>query len=86
MKGGGYYEADKGSGAALLESIKAFGVESKHPELEHAPLLLWGHSARGQFNYDFTCWKPDRVIAFVANKGAYYVSISTNAINWSAGN
>jgi len=37
-----------------------------------APLILWGHSAGGQYNYEFACWKPDRVIAFIVNKGGFY--------------
>ena len=40
-----------------------------------APLLLWGMSAGGQFNYEFVAWKPERVIAFVVNKGGIYYSV-----------
>lgn len=69
---GGYCEANNGSGAALLEAIKEFAQKSGHPEVENAPLILWGHSAGGQFNYEFACWKPDRLIAFIVNKGGYY--------------
>ncbi len=29
-------------------------------------------SAGGEFNYEFAAWKPDRVIAFVVNKGNIY--------------
>jgi pimeloyl-ACP methyl ester carboxylesterase len=29
-------------------------------------------SAGGQFNYEFAAWKPDRVAAFVVNKGGIY--------------
>ena len=39
-----------------------------------APLLLWGTSAGGEFNYEFVAWKPERVIAFVVNKGGIYYS------------
>src|SRR5262249_44516578 len=35
---------------------------------------LWGMSAGGQFNYEFVAWKPERVIAFVVNKGGIYYS------------
>jgi hypothetical protein len=31
-------------------------------------------SAGGQFNYEFVAWKPERVIAFVVNKGGIYYS------------
>ena len=31
-------------------------------------------SAGGQFNYEFVAWKPERVAAFVVNKGGIYYS------------
>ena len=33
---------------------------------------MWGMSAGGQFNYEFVAWKPERVAAFVVNKGGIY--------------
>ena len=45
---------------------------SKHPEIANAPLLLWGMSAGGEFNYEFAVWKPERVAAFIVNKGNFY--------------
>src|SRR6476660_9328071 len=35
---------------------------------------MWGMSAGGQFNYEFAAWKPERVAAFVVNKGGIYYS------------
>jgi hypothetical protein len=67
-----YANAKEGSGQALLDGISLFAKKSGHTELANAPLLLWGHSAGGQFNYEFACWKPERVIAFVVNKGGFY--------------
>lgn len=67
-----YVEVSKGTGQALLDAIGRFAGSSKHPELANAPLLLWGMSAGGQFNYEFVAWKPERVIAFVVNKGGIY--------------
>ncbi|MDF2592132.1 MAG: hypothetical protein K0S75_1598 [Clostridia bacterium] len=69
-----YWQAEYGSGQALLNALGSFAKESKHPELEHAPLAMWGFSAGGQFNYQFACWKPERVITYIAIKGGYYVS------------
>lgn len=75
-----YVDAEKGSGQALLDIIQKFSKTSRHPELEFAPLALWGESAGGEFNYEFTCWNPQRVIAFVVNKGGvYYSSLASNA-------
>jgi len=67
-----YVDVKEGSGQALLDAIKHFAEKSHHKELEKAPLLLWGHSAGGEFNYEFVCWKPEKVIAFIVNKGGYY--------------
>ena len=69
-----YVDVSRGSGGALLDAIDSLSVLAKHPELKKAPLLLWGMSAGGQFNYEFTAWKPERVAAFVVNKGGIYYS------------
>ena len=69
-----YANAAQGSGQALLDALTAFSRRSDHPELANAPLLLWGMSAGGEFNYEFTAWKPERVVAFVVNKGGIYFS------------
>jgi len=37
-------------------------------------------SAGGEFNYEFVAWKPERVIAFVVNKGGiYYTALASHA-------
>lgn len=69
-----YVNVSKGTGAAFLEGLAALATMSKHPEVATAPLLMWGMSAGGQFNYEFTAWKPERVAAFVVNKGGIYYS------------
>src|SRR5436190_16296339 len=69
-----YVNVSQGSGQALLEALGALAKRSQHPELATAPLLLWGMSAGGQFNYEFVAWKPERVLAFVVNKGGIYYS------------
>jgi pimeloyl-ACP methyl ester carboxylesterase len=67
-----YANAAGGSGQALLDVLAGFAAESGFTEMTDAPLVLWGHSAGGQFNYEFACWKPERVIAFIVNKGGFY--------------
>lgn len=69
-----YVQVSRGSGQALLDAIDSLAVRVKHLELKTAPLFLWGMSAGGQFNYEFTAWKPERVAAFVVNKGGIYYS------------
>jgi hypothetical protein len=72
LQGGAYYDAAKGTGDALRDALKDFAQKAARPEIALAPLLLYGESAGGQFNYDFVLWKPDQVMAFVVNKGGYY--------------
>lgn len=69
-----YTNASGGSGQALLDALAEFGNQVSHPELARAPLLLWGMSAGGQFNYEFVAWRPDRVAGFIVNKGGIYFS------------
>jgi len=69
-----YVNVSLGSGQALLDALEELAKQSQHPELSRAPLLLWGMSAGGQFNYEFVAWKPERVVAFVVNKGGIYYS------------
>jgi dienelactone hydrolase len=69
-----YVNVSEGSGQALIDGLAEFAGRSGHPELATAPLLLWGMSAGGQFNYEFVAWKPERVVAFVVNKGGIYYS------------
>lgn len=75
-----YADASQGSGQALLDTMAVFATRSRHAELASAPFLLWGMSAGGQFNYEFVAWKPERVIAFVVNKGGiYYTALTPRA-------
>jgi len=75
-----YVNVSQGSGQAFLDAMVAFSRRSGHPELAGAPLLLWGMSAGGEFNYEFVAWKPERVIAFVVNKGGvYYTALMSQA-------
>jgi poly(3-hydroxybutyrate) depolymerase len=67
-----YVNVSKGSGQAFLDALSALATRAKHPEIANAPLLLWGMSAGGEFNYEFVAWKPERVVAFVVNKGGIY--------------
>jgi len=75
-----YVNVSQGSGQAFLDSVNAFATRAKHPELATAPFLLWGMSAGGEFNYEFVAWKPERVVAFVVNKGnIYYTALAPKA-------
>src|SRR5438045_9324882 len=69
-----YVNVSQGSGQALVDALAGFAGRAHHTELASAPLLLWGMSAGGEFNYEFVAWKPERVAAFVVNKGGIYYS------------
>jgi poly(3-hydroxybutyrate) depolymerase len=73
-----YVDVSRGSGQALLDGLGKLAGRSGHAEIAAAPLLLWGMSAGGQFDYEFAAWKPGRVIAFVANKGGIYYTALTS--------
>ena len=72
-----YVQVSHGSGQALLDAIGKLATRSQHPELTTVPILLWGMSAGGQFDYEFAVWKPERVAAFVVNKGGIYYTALT---------
>jgi len=75
-----YVDVSKGSGQALIDALATFAARSGHAELASAPLLLWGMSAGGEFNYEFVAWKPERVLAFIVNKGnVYYTALAPQA-------
>ena len=69
-----YIKVDEGSGKAILDAIDQVAMESGHQELSYAPFLLWGMSAGGEINHEIASWIPERVIAYVVNKGGYYYS------------
>lgn len=69
-----YVNVSEGTGQALLDGIAHLAARAQHPELDTLPLVFWGMSAGGQFNYEFVAWKPERVAAFVVNKGGIYYS------------
>ena len=75
-----YVDVSKGSGQAFLDALTSLAKKSGHAEIATAPMLLWGMSAGGEFNYEFTAWKPERVVAFVVNKGnVYYTALAPEA-------
>ncbi len=69
-----YIQVSKGSGKAFIDAIDMIAKESGHEELSYAPFLLWGMSAGGEINHEIASWIPERVIAYVVNKGGYYYS------------
>ncbi len=54
------------------QHIAALASESGHPELKNAPYAPIGFSNGGQMSYGFNALRPEKTIAFVANKGCCY--------------
>jgi hypothetical protein len=52
--------------------IRQLATQCSHPELVSAPWLPIGHSNGGQMSYGLNALRPERCIATVTSKGAYY--------------
>ncbi|MEX2307388.1 MAG: hypothetical protein WD738_07335 [Pirellulales bacterium] len=52
--------------------LTALAAASAHPELIHAPYAPIGFSNGGQMSYGFNALRPEKVIAFITNKGCCY--------------
>ncbi|MFP4157194.1 MAG: immunoglobulin domain-containing protein, partial [Opitutales bacterium] len=57
----------------FVSQLDTIASQSGRPELNHAPMLFWGHSMGGQSAYGAARGLPDRMIAFNVNKGSNYV-------------
>jgi pimeloyl-ACP methyl ester carboxylesterase len=71
-EGRSYEDPSQGSGDVLLRAIDFFSKENGEGSFNKLPLLIWGHSAGGQFACHFACWKPERTAAFVLIKAGPY--------------
>lgn len=72
-----YPEAQKGSGDALLLALEAIANKNNIASIAALPFLFRGYSAGGMFGYNFSAYKPDRVIAFSNIRGWYLNPTST---------
>lgn len=67
--------AEKGSGRALESALGNFATKLKQPDLIDLPIAIYGSERTGAaFAYSFIHYKPERVIAAVVCKGAFYNS------------
>jgi len=65
--------AEKGSGAEVLSALEAFAVKTNKPALATLPIAIFGSERVGAaFAYHFIQWKPERILAAVLIKGAFY--------------
>jgi len=54
------------------EHLQALADQSGHPELVHAPWVALGFSNGGQMDWSWNAVYPEKTLAYVVNKGAYY--------------
>lgn len=72
--------ASKGSGKILEDGIKALAEKSGKPELAGLPIAVYGAGRTGAaFAYNFVQFRPERIIAAVVSKGAFYDADPTPA-------
>ncbi len=69
LRGGNYADPEQGSGNALIKALDTITYKNNIPDVGKLPLLLKGYSAGGVFSYNFSHFKPERVIAFVNIRG-----------------
>lgn len=75
-----FVQADKGSGEAVLKALTEFGKLTGKPALEKLPIAIYGQDVVGSaFSFNFSQAFPERVIAAVASKGAFYSVKPTEA-------
>ena len=63
----------------LLNDLALYATASGHPEVAHLPFVLAGWSGGGQMANGINTKIPERVIAFIANKGSNYLAPSSAA-------
>lgn len=65
--------AEKGSGADILKALEAFAAKTNKPALASLPIAIFSSERVGAaFAYHFIQWKPERILAAVLIKGAFY--------------
>lgn len=64
-----WFQANRGSGRALLKALDELADQSGLSALRKSPILIAGVCAAGQFAYEFAGFAPDRIAAFVTIGG-----------------
>lgn len=65
------FDATNDVAKSISAAVTHLGQLSTHPELEKAPLALWGHSAGSNIAAKQTNFAPMRVIAMAGSKGSW---------------
>lgn len=65
------FDAQNEVAKSIAAAVTKLAQLSGHPELEQAPLALWGHSAGSNVAAKHTNFAPARVIAMAGSKGSW---------------
>lgn len=49
--------------------IREFARGTEHPEIEHAKIIPFGHSAQATFPWNFAAWNPERTLCVISYHG-----------------
>lgn len=66
--GGQYYEAEKWAGKVFPGGLEEIGCRKRAPGDRRRVIALWDIPLAGSSTFNFANWKPERVVAFIANK------------------
>ena len=69
LTSGFYGEASGGSGQALIKALDTLAYKNNLGNINTLPFVMRGYSAGGVFSYNFSAFKPNRVIAFSNIRG-----------------
>jgi len=68
-----FAQVEKQSGAQFLLAIDRIAEQTGRPELKDLPIAVYGRDRVGaSVAYHFVQWRPDRILAAVVSKGAFY--------------
>jgi len=79
LKGGGYPNASHGSGLALINAIEKIALKNNITQISSLSFLLRGYSAGGNFSYNFSIFKPEKVVGLISIRGGQLETTSKNA-------
>jgi hypothetical protein len=78
LKAAPFIASTQGSGEAVFEALEKFAALTKRERLATAPIAVYGADVLGAaFAYNFTLNYPERIIAAVVSKGAFYITKPT---------
>ena len=63
------WDVTKGCQERFEDIVEDLADKSGHPEIAHAPIIPFGHSAQATFPWNFAAWNPDRTLCIISYHG-----------------